>query len=205
VRHPGRVALGGAAVVLSCGVLFARSAIWFWFDEGWFGSGSTLRHPAAALAAMVPAALGVAFGFGVLARAHRIPPPRYRIVAIAAVLVVLLAALATAWYPAWTDADVLAFDSSGAVLWRAHVPATQLFGIRDERDDVVIVEGVLRRRDCEFDLLDITIDRATGAVLDVTELPTSYATSAEVPPPPTEPDPDRYAFDQGSAPVTCSS
>jgi len=90
-------------------------------------------------------------------------------------------------------------------LWRTTTTATELFGVRAKTDSEVVVEGRVDHRGCDWDHVAITVDRATGKVLGVVQLPTAFPDPASVPPPPAPPTPSEFAFEHGESAVVCSS
>ncbi len=199
--------LGGVTVAVSA-VVAVRLAGWLVVDSGYLGNGSALVDPGAARAALVPAAVGMGFGVGLLLLRGRLGRSRRSVlIAVAAVAVMLLGVilLSSRWYPHGSKAIVVALDrGTGAVQWRVRTPVTQLFGVRDVTEDRVTVEGSITHRGCGYDILAITIDRNSGEVTDVTTLPTFYPNAASAPPPAVPPSPNEFAFEQGTPHVYCS-
>ena len=191
-------AVGAAGIVAGVFVL-ARLLPGYAQDAGWVSNGSSLKQHWLALAAMAPAAAAAYLGLRLVRRAT---PTR-----TATALVVITAAvapLAMGFYPRSTTATVVALDPSGAELWRASTPAEGLHGVRSSTDGVLVVEGVVTKRDCNYDLVSITIDRVTGKVISVDKLPMFYPTPEAVPPRPAPPSPSEFRFEQGESAVFCS-
>ena len=200
--------LGGVLVGVSA-VVFVRLAGWLVVDSGYLSNGSALLDPGRARAALVPAAVGIGFGVGLLLLRGRLgQSPRSGLIAVAVLAVVSLGVivLSSRWYPCGSRAVVVALDrDTGAVQWRVRTPATQLFGVRTVTEDQVTVEGSITHRGCGYDFVAITIDRISGTVTEVTTLPTFFPNAESAPPAPAPPSPNEFVFEQGRTNVSCSS
>jgi hypothetical protein len=199
-----------AAVVAVVAGLAGLGAIGVWYalDMGWTGSGSTIvdsRAPIVA-AALVPAT-AVLLGVLTLAVRRDIPARSVRGAAFAIGNLAMAASvvLAVGAYPQVEQAELIGIGNDGTVIWRTQLPITTVHGVRAETDTVVTLEGTADRRACAWEPRSVTLDRATGAILEVIALPYSYPDASQVPPPPSpvRRGPGGYDVEQGSAPFIC--
>jgi hypothetical protein len=190
--------------------LAALGTIGYWYavDMGWTGSGSTIVESRAPIisAALVPAALTL-FGLMTFLVRHDVPATSARGLALLAVNLLMGASvwLAVGAYPQVEQAEMAAIGADGTTRWRIELPVTEVFGLREETEHTITVEGRADRRGCAPQHRSVKFDRSTGEVLAVEVLPTVYDDPSRVPSPPTPLEQRRGGFDvrQGSAPFIC--
>jgi len=204
---------GGGRSMLAVGVLavagglvgFGAVAYWYATDMGWTGTGAVLVDSRAQArgAALVPMAAVLVGLVAVLARRHvPLRSPAGVAMVVTNVLVTAGVAVAVAAYPQVRGAELVAHQGGG---WSTDLPVTEVWGVRSEADDTITIEGRADQRGCDWELRSVTLDLATGEILAVEALPTSYESAAAIPPDATPIDVERFEVRQGSAPFTCSS
>lgn len=197
------------ALALTSGVaVLAVLASWFIADMGWNGSGSAFRSEWRGLAPVLGAVAVALLGLAVLlTRNHPVAgrPRRLALVAVTA-LSALLAPLALLAYPRIDDAVLTAIAApDGGPGWHTRLPVTEVLGVRSITGDRLVIEGREDHRQCRFVLRAVSLDVATGALVEVKDLRSTYTDISQAPPPPGPLDPARYTVDQGSSPFVCSS
>jgi hypothetical protein len=209
-QHAGGVGLTAAGVTAVVAGLVGLVTIgaWYALDMGWTGSGSTIvdsRRPIVA-AALVPVAAMV-LGALTLAVRRDLPGRSARGMAVLAGNVLMAASvlLAVGAYPQTVQAEFIGIGDDGTVIWRTELPVTTVWGLRAETDTTITLEGVAHRRECRWQHRSVTLDRATGTVLEVASLPHSYPTMSDVPPRPgpVPRGPGGFDVEQGSTHVIC--
>lgn len=176
--------------------------VWYVADMGWTGSGSTIvsSRRSIALAAFVAALCVLAGAATILIRRDVVLASLGGVLLLATVIALPIAViLGIHAYPQVESAVIIAH---GGANWRTRLPVTEVFGVRTETDRTLTLEGRADRRACAWQLRSVTIDLASGDIVDVVELPTSYPSGA-VPPPLTPIDPNSFEVTQGSAPFIC--
>jgi hypothetical protein len=196
-------AVVGLVAILAGVVGLATITYWYGLDMGWTGSGSVLvvpRSPIAAGALMSVAAVLVGGATALIGPGVPVRSLRGAWLLAATVLVAGSVPVALAAYPQVEPAELVAH---GEGRWKTTVPVTEIFGIRELTTATVTIEGRADRRVCRSEWRSVTIDRSTGAIVEVVRLPTSYADEAQIPPDPAPVDPDLFEVVQGSAPFIC--
>jgi hypothetical protein len=177
---------------------------WYAADMGWTGSGSTIVSSRASitLAAFVAALCILAGTATILIRHDGVLTSLGGVLLLATVIALPIAVVfGIRAYPKVEPAELIA---QGEANWRTRLPITEVFGVRSETDRTLTLEGRADRRACSWRWRSVTIDRASGHIVDVADLPVSYP-SGEVPPPLTPIDQDSFEVTQGSAPFVCRS
>jgi hypothetical protein len=195
----------GLVAVLAGMAGLATLTYWYGTDMGWTGSGSVLivsRTPIV-LAALV-SVTAVLVGVGTMFMGPGLDWRSLKGVYLVGttLLVVASVVVAVAAYPQVRHAELIAH---GEDRWRTTVPVTEVFGVRDLTAATVTIEGRADRRECRWELRSVTIDRTTGAILELERLPSAYADESEIPTEPDPVDPALFEVAQGSAPFICQS
>ena len=184
-------------------------AWWYALDQGLLAVGggySQLLDPGPARLALALAAVAVPFAGAALVATWRWRRPVLATcLGGAALVAVVVAAAGAERYPQPTDAQVVGrAPGVSDPLWVTDTPARRLFGVRSLDDETVVVTGAIEHRGCRSEPVDLRIDLATGALLEVVELPDTYPSAEDVPPPPAAPDPERLELVPGEPTVTCA-
>jgi hypothetical protein len=184
--------------------LGALTTYWY-LQDNVLTSGASLVSPSQALWAIGGAWLALVVGVAMARRVRRTPLRGLGLVVAVAVALGAagLAVVSARWYPTATTAVIIGADPNTGAPWRTDTPATALFGMRSESPETVRIEGRVDHHACEVDHVLITIERETGAILDVREQPTFYPSPADVPT--TVPVPDEYQIEQGKSATICQS
>jgi hypothetical protein len=202
-KRPGVfVAVGGAVMVVGV-VGFATIGYWYATDMGWTGYGSILvvsKMPivfdlaVAAVCAMAGASM-------ILVRSDVAAGSLGGVMLLATVVALSIAVVVGV--RAYPQVEQAQFVAHGDASWRTRLPVTEVFGVLSETDDRITLEGRADRRGCNWVLRSVTIERATGRIVDVTELPT-FLPAGEDPPRP-GPVPLGFELIQGATPFICSN
>ncbi len=198
--------ISGCVAVLAGLAGLVTIGYWYTADMGWTGSGSTIVQSRIPIgAAALVAVLAVVFGVVTVLVRHDVPLPSLGAVVLLATNALVAGAVLVAVdsYPQVEPAELIGIGPRGSVIWQTELPVTEVFGVRSEKRDTITLEGRADRRACDWKTRSVTLDRSTGAILDVHELPTEYASESDIPPEPTKLDRDRYDLQQGSAPFIC--
>jgi hypothetical protein len=204
------VAVAAVAAVVAGLVGLGTIGVWYALDMGWTGSGSTIvdsRAPIAAGALFSAAAVVLGVSTFAIRRELRGRPVRGAAFTVGNLVMAASVVAAVAAYPQVQQATLIGIGHDGTVIWRSQLPVTTVHGVRAETDTVVTLEGTADRRQCAWQPRLVTLDRATGAVLWITALATSYPDASQVPPPPRplRRGPGGFDVEQGSAPFICRS
>jgi hypothetical protein len=201
------VAYVGVGVVAVAVGLIGLGVIGYWYaaDMGWTGSGSTIvsSRMSIALAAFIAAICILAGIATILVRHHGVLTSLGGLLLLGTVIALPIAVvLGIRAYPQVEPAEIIAH---GEANWRTRLPVTEVFGVRSETDRTITLVGRADRRACAWRWRSVTIDRASGHIVDVADLPTSYPSRESLPPPLTPIDQDWLEVAQGSAPFICSN
>lgn len=201
-----------AVVVLSLAVTLVVLGLvgwWYALDEGWIAVGggwSQLLDPGPARSAVAVAVLAMAGAATATVLAWTSDDRRRTWLATAAgVLAAALAPLAVAAYPAPTPDVLVGLDpDTGAPAWTTTTPADRLLGVRSTDGDTAVVAGRIDERGCRSTPIDLRVDLRTGAVLEVVELPDTFPSIEDAPPPPGQPEVAGLRIEPGQWTVTCA-
>ena len=184
--------------------LGAVTTYWFLQDD-MLTSGASLVSPSQALWAIGGALLALVVGVAMARLVRRRPLHGGGLLAAVAVALGAagVAVVSARSYPTATTAVIIGADPSTGTPWRTDTPATELFGMRSESPETMQIEGRVDHHGCELDHVLITIQRQTGAILEVREQPTFYPSVADIPT--TVAVPDEYRIKQGRSATICQS
>jgi hypothetical protein len=206
-HHAMSNTLGRTVCWLAAGVGAAVGAVttyWFLQDDV-LTSGASLVSPSQAIWAIAGGLLALVVGVAMARLVRR--RPLHGVGLLAAVAVALgaagVAVVSARSYPTATTAVIIGADPNTGTGWRTDTPATELFGMRAESPEAIQIEGRVDHHACELDHVLITIERETGAILEVREEPTFYPSAADVPT--TVAVPDEYRIEQGKRATICRS
>jgi len=199
--------VGSAVCWLAAAVGAAAAAVTiYWFlQDHVLTSGASLVSPSQALWAIGGALLALVVGVAMARLVRRRSLGGLGLLAAVAVALgaAVVAVVGAGSYPTATTAVISGVDPSTGTRWRTDTPATELFGMRSESAETIEIEGRVDHHGCESDPVLITVDRRTGAIIEVSEQPTFYPSQADVPT--TEPVPDEYRVEQGESATICQS
>jgi hypothetical protein len=180
-------------------------AYWYGTDMGWTGTGSLLveGQAQARATALVPALAVLVGAVAILTRRHvpgRSPAGVLLLVTTAACVVG--AVLAVSAYPHGRSAELYSHRVGG---WTTTLPITEVSGVSAESADRITLVGRADRRGCDWRTRAVTVDPASGRILEVEDLPRAFDSPSDIPPEPEPVDPARFEVRHGSVPFICRS
>ena len=195
------VVTGAIAVIvglIGLGTIGYRHAV----DMGWTGSGSAFvdsRTPVV-LGILVGVVCALAGAAVILVRRDVVATSLGGLLLLGTVIALAITVVVgVRAYPQVEQAVLIAYDDAD---WRTRLPVTEVFGVRSETDRTITVEGRADRRGCSWRSRSVTIDRTSGRIVEVVELPTSFP-AGEEPPALVPIDVRSYRVIQGTAPFIC--
>jgi hypothetical protein len=195
----------GTSAVVAGLVGLGIVAYWYGTDMGWTGTGSLLveAQAQARATALVPA-LAVLVGLVAILTRRHVPggSPGSALLLVTTAASIAGVVLAVGAYPHGRSAELYAHQGDG---WTITLPVTEVWGVSAESADSIIVVGRSDRRGCDWRSRAVTLDLASGRILEVEDLPRAYDRSSDIPPDPEPIDPARFEVRQGSVPFICSS
>lgn len=193
--------LVGGVAVLAGAVGAAVVTWWYAIDAGWTGTGSVLvAGQASILVAALVSGAAVLVGLTMLAF-RRSAPGRGALLVAAGSLVAASVPAALATYPQVEHVRLLDHRNG----WETALPISEVWGVRSETDGQITIEGRADRRGCQARFRSVTLDRRTGRVTDVGDLPRAYDDPSQVPSEPAPLDPAAFEVRPGSSPFICTS
>jgi hypothetical protein len=165
-----------ALVILGAG-LWAVGLIAYWYGaDDVFVGGAHLKDPSAVrLPAFVAVLVAVGGVVALVARRHFRGAAGLLGLGALVVVGVIAADLAVTAYPRVVDARVLSIDPDTRYMdWSVSVPLYLVSGVVSATDTTITVDGTAMDHGCRDFHRGVTLDRATGRVMEVVDLPGSY-------------------------------
>ena len=132
---------------------------------------------------------------------------RRRFVLVGSVLSVAFSVVGMVVYPGNRGAVVVVLDPvTGHTVQRIASEVEHIWGVRSTDGSTMTFVGTdWPSHGCDWRPVELVIDLASGEVLATHETPSFFASPADVPPPPSEPDQTRILIEQGQAVSYCPS
>jgi hypothetical protein len=165
-----------ALVLLSAGLWAVGLIAWWYGADNVFVGGAHLKDPSAVRLPAFVAALVLVGGFtSLLMRRHFRGAAGLLGLGVLVVVGVIAADLAVTAYPRVVDARVLSIDPDTRYIdWSVAVPLYLVSGVVSATDTTITVDGTAMDHGCRDSHRGVTLDRATGRVIEVVDLPGSY-------------------------------